>query len=253
MSEITRLFGNRAGAYASFRPQYPDTLFDWLAANSPGRERALDIACGSGQATRPLRRRFRHVLASDGSAEQLRAASDLQGVGCFAADACAQPLADRSLDLIVVAQALHWFATPAFFAEARRLLKLDGLFCAWCYGLLRIDAAVDAVLDDFYRKTLAGYWPDGRASVDAGYRDIHPPFARLDVPSFAIELEWDLDQLAGYLGTWSAVQKLQQASGADPLAALLPEIQRVWGKRQQKRFVRWPLHFLAGLPNRPQS
>ncbi|WJN58703.1 class I SAM-dependent methyltransferase [Pseudomonas sp. SO81] len=253
MSEITRLFGNRADAYASFRPQYPDSLFTWLAANSPGQERALDIACGNGQASRPLLQHFNQVLACDGSPEQLRAAPDLQGVDCFAADASAQPLADASLDLIVVAQALHWFATPAFFAETRRLLRPDGLFCAWCYSLLRIDAALDAVLDDFYWNTLGGYWPSGRASVDAGYRDIQPPFTRIQVPAFAIELEWDLQQLLGYLGTWSAVQKLEQASGRDPLPELLPRLRQAWGDGQQKRFVRWPLHFLAGLPTRPHS
>ncbi|MDD0845505.1 class I SAM-dependent methyltransferase [Pseudomonas sp. Gutcm_11s] len=251
MSEIARLFGNRADAYASFRPQYPEQLFDWLASNAPAHERALDIACGNGQASRPLLGRFQQVLACDASAEQLRAAPDLKSVDCFAADATAQPLADASLDLIVVAQALHWFATPDFFAETRRLLRPDGLFCAWCYSLLRIDDALDAVLDDFYWNTLAGYWPAGRTSVDAGYSDIQPPFARIQVPAFAIELEWDLPQLVGYLSTWSAVQKLEQASGRDPVQDLLPRLQQAWGDGQQKRFVRWPLHFLAGFPARP--
>ena len=141
MSEIARLFGNRASAYASFRPHYPPALFAWLAAHSPGRERALDIACGNGQASRPLLTHFHQVLACDASPEQLRAAPDLHGVDCFAADASALPLADASLDLVTVAQALHWFATPAFFAEARRLLRPGGLFCAWCYSLLQIGRA----------------------------------------------------------------------------------------------------------------
>ena len=251
MSAITCLFGNRAGAYASFRPEYPDALFDWLAANNPYHDRALDIACGNGQASRPLLKHFARVMASDGSPEQLSATTDLRGIDCFVADASAQPLATASLDLIVVAQALHWFATPAFFAETRRLLRPGGLFCAWCYSLLRIDDALDAVLDDFYWTTLHGYWPVGRASVDAGYRDIQPPFARIAVPDFAIELHWDLAQLLGYLSTWSAVQKLEQASGRDPLQSLLPALRHAWGDGQQKRFVRWPLHFLAGFPKRP--
>ncbi|MGL4315288.1 MAG: class I SAM-dependent methyltransferase [Pseudomonas sp.] len=253
MSEVIQLFGNRASAYASFRPQYPRELFAWLASNSPGRQRALDIACGSGQASRPLLGHFQQVLACDGSPEQLLAASDLHGIDCFAADAEAQPLAGASLDLIVVAQALHWFATPAFFAETVRLLKPGGLFCAWCYSLLRIGSELDALLDNFYQNTLAGYWPQGRASVDAGYSDIQPPFARIAVPAFAIELEWDLPQLFGYLGTWSAVQKLQQASGRDPLPELLPQLEKAWGAPQRQRFVRWPLHFLAGRPTLPHQ
>jgi SAM-dependent methyltransferase len=249
MSEITRLFGARADAYANFRPQYPEALFSWLASNSPSSERALDIGCGNGQASRPLLQHFSQVLACDGSPEQLHAAKDLQGIDCFAADAEALPLADGSLDLIIVAQALHWFATPAFFAEVRRLLKPNGLFCAWCYSLLRIDSELDALLDDFYSNTLGPYWPAGRASVDAGYRDIQAPFPRLQPPPFAIQLHWDLPQLLGYLGTWSAVQRLQQASGRDPLLALEPALLEAWGDPHQERFVSWPLHFLAGLPN----
>ena len=71
------------------------------------------------------------------------------------------------------------------------------------------------------------------------------------MPAFAIQLEWDLQQLLGYLGTWSAVQRLEQACGRDPLQELQPRLRQAWGDGQQKRFVRWPLHFLAGFPTRP--
>lgn len=249
MSDIASLFGAGANAYASFRPEYPDALFTWLASNSPNNERALDIGCGNGQASRPLRQHFQQVLACDGSPEQLLAAKDLRDLDCFAANAEAQPLPDASLDLIIVAQALHWFATPTFFAEVRRLLRPNGLFCAWCYSLLRINDELDALLDDFYGNTLGPYWPLGRASVDAGYRDIQPPFQRLQVPPFAIQVQWTLSQLLGYLGTWSAVQRLQQASGCNPLLALQPQLTEAWGEPDQERFISWPLHFLAGLPN----
>lgn len=248
MSEIARLFGARADAYASFRPGYPAELFAWLAEHSPGRQRALDIACGNGQASRPLLAHFAQVLACDASVEQLTAAQEPAGVQLFAADAEMLPLASASLDLIVVAQALHWFATPAFFAEAERLLRPGGLFCAWCYSLMRIDSAVDALIDEFYGETLAGYWPSGRASVDAGYRDLPAPFPRLPVPPFAIEAAWDFEQLIGYLGTWSAVQRWEREQGGDPLAQLLPALRQAWGDSQRPRFVRWPLHFLAGIP-----
>jgi len=246
MSDVAQLFGARAGVYASFRPHYPDALFAWLAANSPGRQRALDIACGSGQASRPLRQHFAQVLGCDASLEQLRAAADLAGIELFVANAEAQPLASASLDLIVVAQALHWFATPAFFSEAARLLKPGGLFCAWCYGLLRIDSPVDALIDEFYWNTLGGYWPEGRASVDAGYRDITNPFTQVSPPACAIETTWRLDQLLGYLRTWSAVQRYEQQQEHDPVRQLQPALRQAWGDVDRPRFVHWPLHFLAG-------
>ena len=205
MSEIAQLFGARAGAYANFRPEYPAELFDWLAAHSPNNHRALDIACGSGQASRPLLAHFGQVLACDASVEQLSASDDLAGIQLFAADAEALPLANQSLDLIIVAQALHWFAGPPFFDETQRLLKPGGLFCAWCYSLMRIDNAIDAVIDDFYWGTLGGYWPKGRSSIDAGYSDIDMPLVPVQMPEFSIQVQWSFEHLLGYLRTWSAV------------------------------------------------
>ena len=248
-NHVSRLFGARADAYASFRPHYPASLFAWLAAQCPERLRALDIACGNGQASRPLREHFKQILACDASLEQLQAGADRPGLQLFVAEAQAQPLPSQSLDLIVVAQALHWFATPEFFSEVRRLLKPGGVFCAWCYSLMRIDEELDALIDDFYWNTLGGYWPAGRASVDAGYRDINNPFAPLIPPASAIEISWTLEQLLGYLRTWSAVQQYEQRNGADPLLQLQPELRQAWGDAKQPRFVRWPLHFLAGTPN----
>ncbi|MGG5874060.1 class I SAM-dependent methyltransferase [Pseudomonas peli] len=246
---ISQLFGARADAYACFRPHYPQNLFAWLAAQCPERTRALDIACGNGQASYPLLEHFKQVLACDASLEQLQAGADQAGLQLFVAKAQAQPLHSHSLDLIVVAQALHWFATPAFFAEVHRLLKPGGVFCAWCYSLMRIDAELDTLIDDFYWNTLGGYWPTGRASVDAGYRDIDNPLKALTPPALAIEASWTLEQLLGYLRTWSAVQRYEQQNGADPLLQLQPKLRQAWGDAKQPRFVRWPLHFLAGTRN----
>lgn len=246
---VSGLFGARADAYASFRPLYPQSLFAWLATQCPQPTRALDIACGNGQASGPLRKHFQQVLASDASLEQIQAGADQSGLQLFVAEAQSQPLQSQSLDLIVVAQALHWFATPAFFSEVRRLLKPGGLFCAWCYSLMRIDDELDAVIDNFYRNTLGGFWPEGRASVDAGYRDINNPFNALIPPASAIEISWSLEQLLGYLRTWSAVQRFDQQNGADPVLHLQPKLHQAWGDAKQPRFIRWPLHFLAGTPN----
>ncbi len=51
-------------AYQSHRPDYPATLFEWLARHSPGRQAALDLGCGSGQACRALEPWFDPVPVS---------------------------------------------------------------------------------------------------------------------------------------------------------------------------------------------
>lgn len=64
-----------------------------------------------------------------------------------------------------------------------------------------------------------------------------------------IESNWTLEQLLGYLRTWSAVLRYEQKNATDPVPRLLPELHQIWGDAKQPRFVRWPLHFLAGTPN----
>lgn len=249
MSEISALFGSNAATYANFRPHYPAQLFTWLAQHSPATLRALDIGCGNGQASRPLCEHFTQVLACDGSFAQVAATQPRANLQLLVADARQLPLVPACLDLITVAQALHWFADAAFFAQVSRLLKPGGLFCAWCYGLLRINPAVDALIDPLYHKRLHGYWPAGRSSVDCGYSDLSAPFARLQVPALVMQQHWDFNQLLGYLRTWSAVQRYQQQQAIDPLTDLTAALLDAWGEPQQSHNVSWPLHFLAGYPH----
>lgn len=250
MSDSVRLFSIRSVDYAKFRPSYPESLFSWLAEQCPRTRCALDVAAGSGQATLPLLGHFDHVLSCDASPDQLSGSADWQSVQRFAAQAERLPLRDGRVDLMVVAQALHWFATTAFFAEAKRVLDSNGLFCAWCYSLLRIDPALDEIISRLHGETLQGYWPRGRESVDAGYQDIRAPFETIEPPEFAIEVHWNLPQLLGYLRTWSAVKQWQQAYDMDPVAQLEPDLAQRWGDPERQRGIRWPLHFLAGYPGR---
>ena len=250
MNDSVRLFSTRTEAYAQFRPTYPAGLFAWLASQCVRRESALDLATGNGQAALPLCNHFDRVLACDASIAQLQASGDRQNLRRFACRAEQLPLRDGQLDLIVVAQALHWFATEQFFDQARRALRPDGLFCAWCYSLLSIEPSLDAVITHLHGEILADCWPMGRASVDAGYRDIEPPFPLIEVPTFQIETAWTLHQLLGYLRTWSAAKRWQQVHGADPIDIVQPELLRRWGDPELQRTIRWPLHFLAGYPRR---
>ena len=64
-------FSRQATDYAKFRPQYPRALFEFVAANSPNNEVALDCATGNGQAAVALAEFFQKVIALDASGEQI--------------------------------------------------------------------------------------------------------------------------------------------------------------------------------------
>jgi hypothetical protein len=82
--------------------------------------------------------------------------------------------------------------------------------------------------------------------VDEGYRSLPFPFEELDAPGFEIRLDWRLEQLVGYVGTWSAVWALEQAQGQGPFATFRRELANAWGPATAVRTVRWPLTFRVG-------
>lgn len=237
-------FSGHAVDYAKFRPSYPDALFDWIAARTAGHDLAWDCGCGNGQATEPLAAHYAHVVGTDLSPQQIAQAKPHARIDYRTAPAEQSGLADASVDLVTVAQALHWFDFDRFYAEVRRVLKPGGAIVAWTYQLLRSDSAVDALLLDFYGRVLGPYWPPERKWVDAGYRGMPFPFNRLEPPALEIRLQWTLPDLLAYLGTWSATQRFIKATGADPVPALGERLTPAWGGG--KREIVWPIAILAG-------
>lgn len=239
-------FSSQSSDYRTFRPVYPDALYHYLAGLAPTRDLAWDCATGNGQAAVGLARYFTSVIATDASANQLAQAITAPNIDYREAPAERVPLADASVDLITVAQALHWFDVEAFHREARRVLKDAGVIAVWSYNLLSIAPALDAIMLRLYADTLGPYWPEERRLVENGYRDLPFPFARIEAPAFALKAHWNLRELAGYLMTWSAVQRYNAAHGRNPVEDSLPALAAAWGDAGVAREIVWPLRLLVG-------
>ncbi len=199
-------FGGAATYYSGSRPSYPPELFAWLAGECRDRGLAWDRGAGNGQASVALAAHFDRVVASDASAAQIaQAATASHGVEYRVALAEESGLPDTCADIVTVAQALHWFDIPRFFAEAARILKTGGILAAWSYGKLRIEGAeIDAAAQAFYENDIGPYWPPERRHVEDGYRSIAFPFPRLAPPTLTMEAAWALPHLLTYIRSWSA-------------------------------------------------
>ena len=96
MSGFSDHFGKVAGAYADFRPRYPDELFEWLAGQCGGDDLAWDCGCGSGQASVALAQHFVHENRKI-TDQAVRAITDaFSGDLAELAAACHQLLADSA-------------------------------------------------------------------------------------------------------------------------------------------------------------
>lgn len=239
-------FSASAAGYARFRPRYPDALVAWLAGVAPARDRAWDCAAGNGQAAVAIASHVALVVATEPSEAQVAAREPHDRVRWVRATAEAVPLADRSVDLATVAQALHWLHRDAFYAEARRVLRPGGVLAVWAYGLMATgDAAIDGIVRELHGPILGDSWPTGRAWVDEGYGTLDFPFDEILAPSFAMEAEWTRDELLGYLDTWSAVRVYRARHEADPLDRVRDRLRAAWGD-DAPRTVRWPLALRVG-------
>ncbi|HKR08832.1 MAG TPA: class I SAM-dependent methyltransferase [Gemmatimonadaceae bacterium] len=240
-------FSQRAALYAVYRPHYPDSLFTYLATLTDQHELALDCGTGNGQAAVALANHFARVVATDPSSAQLANATPRANVEYRVAASDRSGLAPGSVDLVTAAQALHWFNAPAFFAEAKRVVKRSGAVAVWGYGDPILDTdSLQSLLHNFNRVKLEPYWFAERQILLDGYRAIEFPLAELTPPKFELHARWTLEELTGYLRTWSATANYVERNNVDPVSDLERALATEWGDAQSRRDIRWPLHLRVG-------
>lgn len=238
-------FSTTAGAYAAARPTYPRELFTHLATLAPAHVLAWDCGTGSGQAASALAPYFGRVRATDPSPEQIgHAPPDPRVVYAIGAES-ESGLPDQSADLVIAAQAAHWFDLDRFYAEVRRVLRPGGVIAIWCYGNCRVTPEIDALIVPFYETTLGGDWPPERSHIEAGYADLPFPFDERPFPDLELEQHWTREEFLAYLGTWSAVTRYRQRTGTDPMPVFARALDERWGGDRQT--VRWPLPGRLGI------
>ncbi len=238
-------FSGNAKGYAAFRPHYPDALFSYLATLPDRQQRAWDCAAGNGQAALGLVKYFEEVKATDASETQIANAIPHHRIEYGVCTAEQSTIESASIDLVVVAQALHWFDFERFFVEVRRVTRRDSCIAVWCYGLHSINPQIDVPINYFYHDVLGPYWSSERRWIENRYENIPFPFKRLPTPLFYMHAQWCLPDLLGYWDTWSAVQAYKQAMRCNPMREIEGRLKAAWGRPDQIYTVTWPIYLIA--------
>lgn len=201
-------------------------LYDFIYSHVKSFDLAWDAGTGNGQAAQVLARRFRNVLATDISARQLEQAVRKDNIVYEVAGETTR-LTDQSVDLVTVAQAIHWFDRPTFYQEVNRVAKPGGVVAVWVYGLLKVSPEIDPLLRDFYTRIVGPYWDLERKLIDDELKSMEFPFEEIATPSFRMRFEWTLGELEGYLNTWSATQKFIGEKKTNPVNDLVNRIRSI--------------------------
>lgn len=240
-------FSTQAAYYAKYRPTYPRELFEYLRSVTPLHNRAWDCATGNGQAALGLAPFFKHVIATDASDAQIANATKHENITYRVADALHSTIEARSIDLVCVAQALHWFGLEKFYEEVRRVSRPEGIIAVWSYNLLNISPELDQMILWYYRDAVGAYWPPERSIIEDNYRSLFFPFKELSAPPLQMQAKWSLNDLLGYLRSWSATQRFIEARGGDPLTNFADELRKAWDLPEEKKMAAWPLTIRVGI------
>ena len=124
----TGRFSDRAEDYRRYRPDYPRAALDAIleGLGDPAELVAADIGAGTGISSRQLAARGVRVLAVEPNPGMRAAASPHERVEWHEGTAEATGLAGGSVDLVLCAQAFHWFRAPEALAEFHRILRPRG-------------------------------------------------------------------------------------------------------------------------------
>lgn len=239
------LFSHDSNLYAKYRPTYPDSLFDFIAGLSEQHSTAWDCGTGNGQLASKLSAFFDVVQATDISAQQLEHAVRKNNIHYSVQAAEHSSFPDQYFDLIIVAQAIHWFQFNSFYNEVYRVMKPNGIFMVTGYGTLRINPKIDSILHHFHEHTLDGYWDPERKYVDESYTTIPFPFTEITCPDLYNSFHWSLSDLEGYINTWSAVKKFIHQNQTNPVPDLMQSLRPYWELNNIME-VQFPLLLRAG-------
>jgi SAM-dependent methyltransferase len=246
-SEFKDYFSGDSEAYARYRPDYPPSLFEYLASLVDQPDLAWDAGTGNGQAAVGLAGHFHLVVATDASEAQLSAAVPHPRVHYRLALAQASGLESGTVALATAAQAIHWFDREQYFAEVTRVLRPVGVLAVWGYGDLTMDdAKLEAIVNRLSKETVGRWWTADRALVDEHYASVSLPFPELAPPTFALRANWTLAELVGYLATWSAVRRYREDQQVDPIPPVAGELAASWGEPDLRHQIEWPLFLRVG-------
>ena len=240
-------FSKQAVVYSKFRPQYPDEMIEYIISYVNNKSIALDVATGNGQVAHKFSSYFKNVYATDISQKQLDNAIKPDTIIYSKEPAEKTSFENQKFDLIVVAQATHWFDFDAFYKEIYRILKLDGIFAVMGYGLFSTNPDSDKILHHFYYKIIGSYWDAERKYLDENYETIPFPFEEIPAKGFENQFTWSFEELIGYLQTWSSVQHYISKNNQNPIDLIYDELKISWHKSDKK--VTFPLLLRIGKLN----
>jgi ubiquinone/menaquinone biosynthesis C-methylase UbiE len=247
MSTFKDNFSKQAEVYVKYRPTYPKELFEFLQGLTPEYDLAWDCGTGNGQSAIKLTDYYEKVYATDPSQEQIKNAIPHERI-VYKVENAENPsaLIDHSVDLITVAQAVHWFDFDKFYGQVKKVSKTNGIIAVWAYGIPALNEDLDSIIKDFHDNIVGEFWLPENKLIEKEYSTIPFPFDEIKTPDFFIQKQVTLLETLGHLRTWSATQKYIDKYNENPVERLARKLKENWKDIETQKEITWKLILKVG-------
>jgi SAM-dependent methyltransferase len=218
----TGRFTDRAGDYAKYRPDYPAAAITAVLAGlgDPSRLEAADVGAGTGISSRLLAARGVRVMAVEPNRAMRDAAAPDPRVTWRDGTGEATGLDDGSVDLVVVAQAFHWFRQHEAVREFHRILRPHGRLAVMWNSRDSRDPLTRGFIEAIH--DVQGEHPAERREIDAGVLESAGGFEPPELLTFDHHQDLDREAFLGRATSASYVPK--QGEGAARLMEALASL-----------------------------
>ncbi|CAI2374937.1 unnamed protein product [Moneuplotes crassus] len=141
-------FKGQSELYACYRPRYPQSLIDLAVEKAPEKGTVLDVGCGTGILSIPLSKKFERVYGIDISQSQIDKAiekseefknisyhyQNSHDIGSFVEET----MEGKSIDMVTIAQTLHWLDHDLIFKLYKKYLSEGGAFAIFSYAMCSV-------------------------------------------------------------------------------------------------------------------
>uniref|UniRef100_A0A2N9FRY9 Methyltransferase type 11 domain-containing protein n=1 Tax=Fagus sylvatica TaxID=28930 RepID=A0A2N9FRY9_FAGSY len=253
------LFDKQAEIYLDARPTYPTEWFSKLAALTSQHSLAWDVGTGNGQAALGVAEHFEQVIGTDISEAQIKHARQHPRVKyihtplSLSDDELVTLIGgENSVDLVTVAEAVHWFDLPKFYSLVTRLLrKPGGVIGVWGYNDMVVSPTFDPVMHRVHDTIIPFYDTKAQHMLD-GYKTLPFPFESIGLGSEGEPLQLDIQKMMSFEGfvrfskSSSAITKAKD-QGVDLLSeGVIKELKSAWGGPNVVRTVIYKAFMLLG-------
>lgn len=249
MDSATQYYSDLAPHYSKYRPNYPECLFQYLTEHTLIRNHAWDCATGNGQAALRLVPYFNRITATDISEAQIQCAPKHEQITYIVTAAEKTAIMPASVDLAVIAQAIHWLDRNTFYGELKRVLKPNATVAVLSYShweTLTVDSPAAEVMKSFYTTVCMPYWLPTWRQFRVEQNSFEFPFVEIAAPDLKMEAYWDLQDVLGFANSMASVRRYRTVTGNDPIPSLFRELESVWEMSEQKYRFSWILNARIG-------